>query len=197
MNGSNLPEQKDIWTRFFKIWNRLTPKQKEALDCVYMNHERISKAAAAKKFGISINSLISRLRVAIRRFKAEFQEFEGMSPKRLPRKALHRSIALNGLWRYQSATWKATLYGVDPVTGLKREIEWRKIPKSKNLEWKTVARIKAEIIEHCPVPYFHDTEYFDGMKPTIISIGRQPEKTQQNGNDSAEPDLEAGFRDLD
>lgn len=183
----------NVWERFFKVWNELTPKQREALECVYMDQDRLSKAAAAKKFGISVNSLISRLRVAVHRFRAEFPEFEGISPRRLPRKSLHRSIALNGLWRYQSAAWKSTLYGVDPVTGLKREIEWHKIPKSKNLNWKAVAHIKAKIIETCPVPHFHDTEYFDGMKPTIMSLGRRPPGAQEN--EDLEPDLDAGFRD--
>lgn len=89
----------NVWARFYKVWNSLTAKQKEALECVYMNQDRLSKKAAAEKFGITINSLVSRLRVAVLRFKTEFQEFEWMSPKRIPRKYLRGSVALNGLWR--------------------------------------------------------------------------------------------------
>ena len=185
----------NIWARFFKVWNSLTAKQQEALECVYMNQSRLSKKAAAEKFGITINSLISRLRVATLRFKMEFQEFEGMSPKRIPRRLLRGSLTHSGLWRYQSATWKSPLFSVDPVTGLKREIEWRKLPKSKNCDWKTVAYIKAQIMENCPVPHFHETEYFDGMKPTIMSMGRAPEKARDE--EGVEHDLDAGFRDLD
>jgi hypothetical protein len=185
----------NVWARFYKVWNGLTAKQKEALECVYMNQDRLSKKAAAEKFGITLNSLVSRLRVAVLRFKTEFQEFEWMSPKKIARKYLRGSLALNGLWRYQSAAWKSVLFAVDPVTGFKREIEWRKIPKSKNLDWKTVAHIKAQIIENCPVPHILETEYFDGMKPTIMSLGRRPETARDD--DSGEPDLDAGFRDLD
>jgi hypothetical protein len=188
-------EAMNVWARFYKVWSNLTAKQKEALECVYMNQSRISKKAAAEKFGITINSLISRLRVAVLRFKAEFQEFEWMSPRRIPQKALRGSVALGGLWRYQSAAWKSALFAVDPVTGFKREIEWRKMPKSKNLDWKTVAYIKAQIMENCPVPHILDTQYFDGMKPTIMSLGRKPEKARDD--DGGEPDLDAGFRDLD
>ena len=64
---------------------------------------------------------------------------------------------------------------------------------SKNLDWKTVAYIKAQIMENCPVPHILETEYFDGMKPTIMSLGRRPE----NARDDGEPDLDAGFRDTD
>lgn len=188
-------EAMNVWARFYKVWNNLTAKQQEALECVYMNQDRLSKKAAAEKFGITLNSLVSRLRVAVLRFKAEFQEFEWMSPRRIPQKALRGNVALGGLWRYQSAAWKSVLFAVDPVTGFKREIEWRKIPKSKNLDWKTVAYIKAQIIENCPVPHILDTEYFDGMKPTIMSLGRKPEKTRDD--DGGEPDLVAGFRGID
>lgn len=187
-------EAVNVWARFYKVWNSLTAKQKEALECVYMNQDRLSKKAVAEKFGITLNSLVSRLRVAVLRFKTEFQEFEWMSPKRIPRKYLRGSLALGGLWHYQSAAWKSVLFAVDPVTGFKREIEWRKILKSKNLDWKTVAYIKAQIIENCPVPHILDTEYFDGMKPTIMSLGRKPEKAR---DDDGEPDLDVGFRDLD
>ena len=160
-----------------------------------MDQSRISKKAAAAKFGIAINSLISRLRVAVLRFKAEFPEFEWMSPKRIPRKALRGSVTLGGLWRYQSAAWKSVLFAVDSVTGFKREIEWRKIPKSKNLDWKTIANIKAQIMENSPVPHILDTEYFDGMKPTIMSLGRRPETAHDD--DGGEVDLDAGFREID
>jgi len=44
------------------------------------------------------------------------------------------------------------------------------------------------------VPHILDTEYFDGMKPTIISLGRKPEKAR---DDDCEPDLDVGFRDVD
>lgn len=189
------PEALNVWARFYKVWNSLTAKQKEALECVYMNQDRLSKKAAAEKFGITINSLVSRLRVAVLRFKMEFQEFEWMSPKRIPRKYLRGSVALNGLWRYQSAAWKSPLFAVDPVTGFKREIEWKRIPRSKNLDWKTVAYIKAQVIENCPVPHILETEYFDGMKPTIISLGRRPENARDD--DGGEVDLDAGFRDID
>jgi hypothetical protein len=160
-----------------------------------MNQDRLSKKAAAEKFGITINSLVSRLRVAVLRFKTEFQEFEWMSPKRISRKLLRGGVALNGLWRYQSAAWKSPLFAVDPVTGFKREIEWRKIPRSKNLDWKTVACIKAQIIENCPVPHILETEYFDGMKPAIMSLGRRPESARDD--DGGDTDLDAGFRDID
>ncbi|MBY0384575.1 hypothetical protein K2X05_05400 [bacterium] len=185
----------NVWARFYKTWNALTSKQQEALECVYMNQNRLSKKAAAEKFGISVNSLISRLRVAVNRFKMEFLEFEGMSPKRISQKSLRGSLTLSGLWRYQSAAWKSPLYAVDPLTGLRREIDWRKLPKSKNLDWKSVARIKAQIIENCPVPHILHTEYFDGMKPTIMSMGRRPEKT--NDDSDSGQDLDAGFRDID
>ena len=115
------PEALNVWARFYKVWNGLTAKQKEALECVYMNQDRLSKRAAVEKFGITINSLVSRLRVAVLRFKTEFQEFEWMSPRRIPRKLLRGSVTLNGLWRYQSAAWKSPLFAVDPVTGFKRE----------------------------------------------------------------------------
>ncbi|MBY0384453.1 hypothetical protein K2X05_04770 [bacterium] len=189
------PNAMNVWARFYKVWNTLTSKQQEALECVYMDQSRLSKKAAAEKFGISINSLISRLRVAVNRFKMEFVEFEGMSPKRIPQKSLRGSVALSGLWRYQSAAWKSPLYAVDPLTGLRREIDWRKMPKSKNLDWKSVARIKAQIIENCPVPHILDTEYFDGMKPTIMSMGHRPEKIHDDGEGGQ--DLDAGFRDID
>ncbi len=157
-----------------------------------MNQDRLSKKAAAEKFGITINSLVSRLRVAVLRFKTEFQEFEWMSVGKIPRKLLRGSVALNGLWRYQSAAWKSPLFAVDPVTGFKREIEWRKIPRSKNLDWKTIAYIKAQIMENCPVPHILETEYFDGMKPTIMSLGRRPKNAR---DDDGVLDLDAGFRD--
>lgn len=189
-------EAMNVWARFYKVWTSLTAKQHEALEHVYMDQNRLSKKAAAEKIGISINSLISRLRVAVHRFKAEFPEFEWMSRKRLPRKALRGSVTLNGLWRYQSAAWKSALFAVDPMNGLKREIEWRKLPKSKNLDWKTIAHIKAQIMENCPVPHILDTEYFDGMKPTIISLSRRPENGQAD-DEGVEPDCDAGFRDLD
>lgn len=167
-------DPKNVWPRFFAVWNELTIKQKDALRCVYMDCPRLSKKVAAEKFGITIDSLISRLRTAIAKFKREFWEFDGMSPRPLARSKLGGHLTHNGLWRYESARVKAQLYGVDLVTQTKKEIEWRKLPRSRKLDWKTVARIKAEIIENCPIPHFHETEYFDGMKPTIISFSRRP-----------------------
>jgi hypothetical protein len=76
---------------------------------------------------------------------------------------------------------------------LRAEIEWHKLPKSRNLDWKTEARIKAEIIENCPVPHFHETEYFDGMKPTIMSFGRRP--VNLTVEPEALADVDEGFRE--
>lgn len=175
------PDKRDyrnVWTRFAQVWNGLTAKQKEALEAVYMNEERLTREEAAKAFGITVDSLNSRIRTAVQDFKREFWEFEGMSPKRLPRKSLAGALTHNNLWRYQSAACKSPLYRVDLKTEVKAEIEWRKLPKSRNLDWKTQAQIKAEIIANCPVPYFHETEYFDGMLPTFISIERK--QTRKN-----------------
>lgn len=177
-------DAKNIWPRFFRVWDALTLKQKDALECVYVDQSVPNKAEAAHKLGITINSLISRLRTAVQRFKVEFWEFEGMSPKRLPKRKLAGALTHNGLWRYQSAITKAKLSRIDLKTNIKIEITWNKLPKSRNLDWKTRARIKAEIIENCPVPYFHETEYFDEMKPTIISFGRTP----GNFNPDIDPD---------
>lgn len=175
------PEKKDpkqVWKRFYQVWDKLTPKQIEAIELVYMNEPKLTKKEAAIKLGITIDSIKDRLRLAINLFRKEFWEFEGITPKRNPRKSLKGLITHNGLWRYQSAIWKSKLYRVDfkgnSVGDSKVEIEWKKRPRSKKLDWKTIARIKAEIIENCPVPYFHETEYFDGMKPTISSFGKRP-----------------------
>lgn len=163
-------KRKNVWERFNRVWDKLTTKQRSALECVYMEQDSLTKKQAAEKFGISLDSLKDRLRPAIRRFKAEFAELEGITPKQLSRDKLRGSYAHNGLWWYQSAAWKSPLYAVDPKSSLKKEIEWKKLPRSKNLDWKTVARIKAEIFENCPVPNILDTEYFDGMKPTQMSL---------------------------
>lgn len=182
------PEKRDpkqIWSRFYEIWDTLTQKQIEALELVYINEPRLTKREAAIKLDITIDSLKDRLQTAIRRFRFEFWELEGISPKRSPKKMLKAQVTHNGLWRYQTAAWKSTLYRVDFKDGSigdsKIEIEWKKLPRSKNLDWKTIARIKAEIIENCPVPYFHETEYFDGMKPTITSFGRRPGNLSDTG----------------
>lgn len=179
------PEKRDprnFWDRFFRVWDELTAKQQDALEKVYMAQEPLTRAQAAKAFGISVNSLDSRLKTAIQKFKHEFWELEGITPKRIPREKLTCSVAHGGLWHYKSAALIRKLFRVEINTGIRHEIEWRKIPKAKNLDWKTIARIKAEIIENCPVPHFHDTEYFDGMRPTIASFGRRP------GNLAEDPD---------
>jgi hypothetical protein len=171
------PEKKDprnVWSRFFKVWNGLTPKQQAALEKVHMAQEPLTRAQAAKYFGISIDSLDSRLKTAMQKFKNEFWELEGITPRRLPRAALTAAFTLNGLWRYKSAAFIHKIYRVDLASGVRSEIEWRKIPRSKNLDWKTIARIKAEIIENCPIPHLHYTDYFDGIRPTIASLGRRP-----------------------
>ena len=171
------PEKQDpkkIWTRFFDVWNSLTLKQKNTLQTVYMDQYRLTKKEAAAKFGIKFDSIRDRLKTAIRKFKSEFWELDGVSPKRLPKRKLRGALTHNGLWRYQTAAWKSPLFGVDPEHNVRMEIEWHKLPKKKRLSLQEVARIKAQIIENCPVPYFYDTEYFDGMKPTIMSFGRRP-----------------------
>lgn len=188
-------DPKNIWIRFYQVWESLTSKQREALEAVHMNQDTLTRAEAARKFGITIDSLVSRLRSAIQKFKAEFWELEGISPKRLPRTMLTGALTHNNLWRYQSAAWRATLYKVDLKDNLKVEIEWHKLPKSRNLDWKTVARIKAQIIENCPVPYIHDTEYFDGMRPTIISFGRKPGNLTEGSVTVFDPD--EGFRHIE
>lgn len=176
------PDKKDpkhFWERFHHVWDSLTTKQKQALEFLHFGDRRekkISKKEVASLLGISIDSLKSRLQTAIRRFKREFWELEGMSPKRIPRRLLKPTVTHNGLWYYQSAAWPATVYRVDPKNNLKVEIANKTLPKDKDLDWKTIARIKAEIIENCPVPHILETEYFDGMKPTIISFGRTPRR---------------------
>lgn len=175
------PEKRDpksVWKRFYKVWDSLTEKQIEVLELVYINEPKLTKKKTAEKLGITIDSVKDRLKIAIRQFRKEFSELEGISPKRSPRKLLKGFLTHNGLWRYQSAIWKSKLYRVgfkgSSISDTKFEIEWKIKPRSKNLDWKTIARIKAEIIENCPVPHFHETEYFDGMKPTIASFGRRP-----------------------
>jgi hypothetical protein len=189
------PEKRDpknIWDRFYKIWNELTVKQQNALEKVHMSQVPLTRKNAAKAFGISVDSLDSRIRTAIQKFKTEFWEFEGITPKRIPRNQLSCSVTHGGLWHYKSAALIRKLSRLDLKTGVLHEIEWRKIPKSKNLDWKTVARIKAEIIENCPVPHFHETEYFDGMRPTITSFGRRPGNLVEDHE--ADVDLDEGFR---
>ena len=186
-------DHKNFWPRFHSVWNSLTKKQRAALERVYMDQDRVSKEIAAKEFGISIDSLKSRLKTAIRKFKTEFSELIGISPKKLPRKMLKAALTHNNLWRYETAARKSKLYRIPDITSnYKVEINWTKLPRSRNLDWKAVARIKAEIIESCPVPYFHETEYFDNMKATIMSFGRSPGNLKEIG----EHDQDEGFRNL-
>ena len=106
-----------------------------------------------------------------KRIKEQKITLESLAP------GLHEIKSINSLAAQQIlilVTEQLILRKVDLKTDLKIEIIWNKLPKSRNLDWKTEARIKAEIIENCPVPYFHETEYFDDMKPTIISFGRAP-----------------------
>ncbi len=186
---------KTFWSRFNKVWESLTTKQRDALEKVYMTQDPVTKAEAAREFGITIDSLISRLRTAILKFKTEFWELEGITPVRLARSKLAGTITFNGLWRYHTAANKAQLYKIEIKTGIAIKIDWNKLPKSKNLDWKTVARIKAEVIESCPVPYIHDTEYFDGMKPTILSFGKHPGNLADEPASSVDPNI--GFRDIE
>jgi hypothetical protein len=173
------PEKSDprnVWNRYFEVWERLTEKQKKALLLVYVDFPELTQDEIATRLKIAPTSLRSRLQTALRRFKFEFFELEGMNSKKWTQKELTCPYTHNGLWRYQSALWRSALFRVDPKTGTRVEIEWKKLVRSKNLDRKTKARIKAEIIESCPVPHFPDTEYFDGMRPTIISLGRKPSK---------------------
>ena len=55
--------------------------------------------------------------------------------------------------------------------------------------WNLPSMLSRPSILFVPVPYF------DGMKPTIMSLGRRPEKARDD--DGSGPDLDAGFRDLD
>lgn len=181
---------RNIWARFYSVWDSLTLKQRDALEKVYV--EGTPKSSAAVEFGISLDSLNSRLKTAVQRLKSEFSDLDGISPKRLPRKLLSGALTHNGLWRYETARLKGPLSKVNPKTNLKSGIEWKTLPKARNLDWKQKARIKAEIIENCPVPHFHETEYFDGMKPTILSFSRSPGNLKESGIQDREED----FRDL-
>lgn len=190
-------EKRDVrnfWSRFDSVWAALTAKQKEALELVYMSPDALSREEVAKILGISLNSLASRLKTAVSKFKNEFHELIGMTPKRIPLKNLASAITHNGLWRYQSAAVRARLDKIDLKTNLRvKDIAWKQLPKSRGLDAKATAKIKAEIIENCPIPHFHETEYFDGMKPTILSFSRRPGNLGSNDSDASD---EEGFRDL-
>ena len=66
------------------------------------------------------------------------------------------------------------------------------VTRSTGHFWKTVAHIKAQVMENCPVPNILETDFFDGMKPTIMSLGRRPENAR---DDDGALDLDTGFRD--
>ncbi len=167
------PERKSphaVWERFDRVWTELTDKQQEILELCYMSQDNLSIKSAAAELGISVDSVKSRITSAFSKFEIEFPEFVGMTPKSLPREKLRGAVTHNGLWRYETAAMKAPLFKIDPKNGLRlSEARHTTLPRSKNLGFKTVARIKAQIIESCPVPRFHETEYFDGMKPTILT----------------------------
>jgi len=186
----------NFWCRFNDVWQRLTIKQKNALTKVFMQAEPMTYFEAAKDFKISLDSLQSRIKTAKLQFKKEFPELEGITPRALPRRELRGSRTLNGLWAYENANIIHTVYKIDPKTGLKIELEWNKTPKSKNLDWKTVAQIKAKILENTPVPLFHETDYFDGMKPTIMSFGRRPGNLIETVYEHTDT-TEEGYRDRD
>jgi hypothetical protein len=185
-------EPKNIWSRFSTVWVKLSIKQKNALEKVYMQAEPMTYKAAAKDFKISVNSLVSRIRTAVLRFRHEFSEFVGITPKKIARRALVSNYAHSHLWRADSARVVHQLFKIDLEKGYRVMIDRKFLPKSKNLDWKSISEIKAKIIEKCPIPYIHEIEYFDGIMPTIVSFDRKP------GNLNEDPNLQAnretGFR---
>lgn len=165
---------KNFWKRFYSVWEKLTIKQKNVLTKIYMQSEKVKYEDAANDFKISVDSVRSRIKGAIDKFKQEFPELKGISPKGLPQSKITGAYTLNYLWHYKRASEVAKLFQIDPKTNLKTEINWDKKPKDQQVNWKTLARIKAQIIENCPIPYFHETDYFDGTKPSILSFNRTP-----------------------
>lgn len=165
---------KKFWKRFNSVWEKLTIKQKNVLTKIYLQETPLTYEEAAEDFKISVDSVRSRIKGAVQRFKKEFPELKGISPKSSPQSELTGAYTLNYLWHYGRASKVAKLFRIDPKTNMKTKLIWNKEPKEKKLDWKALARIKAQIIENCPIPYFHETDYFDGTKPTILSFGRLP-----------------------
>lgn len=159
---------KDIWKRYFEVWDSLTIKQQNALKRIYMAETPETYRNVASKLQITVDSLQSRLKAAIQKFKDEFPELLKLDDKYISKKSLLSDLDLNGLWRKSSAKNKAPVFRIDPITNERTEISNQSKPRKLKLPISEIAYIKALAIEVTPFPLFPETEYFANTKPDFI-----------------------------
>lgn len=88
---------------FEKFNNSLTPKQRKALELVYMGEERKSLAQAAKQLRISVDTLKNRIEGSVKKLKAAFPEYAALKkPGRAPSN-FKTDLAYDGFYRKSSA----------------------------------------------------------------------------------------------
>lgn len=88
---------------FEKFNKSLTPKQRKALELVYMGEERKSLAQAAKQLGISVDTLKNRIEGGIKKLKLAFPEYAAFKKPGRTLSNFKTDLAYDGLYRKSSA----------------------------------------------------------------------------------------------
>ncbi|MGZ3797351.1 MAG: hypothetical protein ACXVB1_13345, partial [Pseudobdellovibrionaceae bacterium] len=171
--SGRLPVKK-LWSRFEEAWSELTPKQKKAVDVLFMNEERPTLEKAALKLGISIASLRDRVTGATKKLREAFPEFALLHPSRTHTALSKRPVIFDGLYRRKSAQTVHPLIRVRQAGHLElREtlpVSEGQKPQRREVDpiiakWLNEYRLKAEFVEKIDEPkdrnYERETEESD------------------------------------
>jgi hypothetical protein len=88
---------------FEKFSKSLTPKQRKALELVYMGVERKSLSEAARQLGISVDTLKNRIEGGVKKLKAAFPEYAALKKAGRAPSNFKTDLAYDGFYRKSSA----------------------------------------------------------------------------------------------
>lgn len=126
---------------FEKFNKSLTPKQRKALELVYMGEERKSLSDAAKQLKISVDTLKNRIEGGVKKLKAAFPEYAAIKSKGRPPSNFKTDLAYDGFYRKSSAAL------VRPIRRLNSKTNaWEPVDMAEFLQSRTQGR-KREVTE--------------------------------------------------
>lgn len=117
---------------FEKFNKSLTPKQRKALELVYMGEERKSLSDAAKQLRISVDTLKNRIEGGVKKLKAAFPEYAALKkPGREPSN-FKTDLAYDGFYRKSSAALIRPIKRLNLKTNTWKAIDMERFLQTRN-----------------------------------------------------------------
>lgn len=101
---------------FEKFNKSLTPKQRKALELVYMGEERKSLSDVAKQLKISVDTLKNRIEGGAKKLKAAFPEYAALKKSGRAPSNFKTDLAYDGFYRKSSAALVHPVKRLNPQT---------------------------------------------------------------------------------